>query len=202
MEEERPISLFDDLDSTAEQVVATTAGTLRIPKSFLKTEQDWLAQRDKMASKSLLLGSMGKSISNLNLNTQKGLSFPHKAGPDWLARRGETTLESPPSSPKTRVLDANPAHTGLRIVPSPSVMIAELEGSSVIVPNPNKAPDVSLQSSECSAPQRNEIEEIDEDDQALARAIQESLKNGNRYTMMGTDLADLQQALIKSQWDK
>ena len=89
--------------------------------------------------------------------------------------------------------------SGLRIFAAPPTI--ELEGS----PIPNEAQgdgdETQYGADENQDPQPSGSMDTDEDESALSAAIALSLRTQNRYTPMGTNLEELQQALKNSVLD-
>jgi hypothetical protein len=85
---------------------------------------------------------------------------------------------------------------GLRIFPTPPAI--ELEGSPI--PNEARGDGYETQhdADENRGPQLGGSMDMDEDESSLSAAIALSLRIQNRYTPMGTNLEELQQALQNS----
>jgi hypothetical protein len=139
---------------------------------------------------------------------------------DWLERRADLPRASPAQSPSKLwplltprnplqslrrlhrapcVADLTTPENGLRIFPTPPAI--ELEGS----PIPNEAQgdgyETQHDADENRDPQPGGSMEMDEDESSLSAAIALSLRIQNRYTPMGTNLEELQQALQNSLLD-
>ena len=147
------------------------------------------------------------------------VDFRTDAG-DWLERRADLPRASPAQSPSRLwplltprnplqslrrlhrvpgVADLTTPESGLRIFPElPAI---ELEGS----PIPNEAQgdgdETQYDTDENQDPQPSGSIDMDEDESALSAAIALSLRTQNRYTPMGTNLEELQQALKNSVLD-
>jgi len=136
---------------------------------------------------------------------------------DWLERRDD--LPQVPSSPSSSRLwlPRNPIQTLRRLhrvqgvpdltstdrdlvtVPALQPLPAiELDGLQISIEAPGDARHTQEGTSESQdlPPSRNV--DLDEDETALAAAIQLSLRSQNRYTPMGTDLEELRQAFANS----
>lgn len=139
---------------------------------------------------------------------------------DWLERRADLPRGSPaqsssklwplltPRNPLQSlrklhrvpgVADLTTPESGLRIFAAPPTI--ELEGS----PIPNEAQgdgdETQYGADENQDPQPSGSMDTDEDESALSAAIALSLRTQNRYTPMGTNLEELQQALKNSVLD-
>jgi hypothetical protein len=86
---------------------------------------------------------------------------------------------------------------GLGISP-PLPDIAELPGSSVASTSNSRLPVLTIHAHDNQPQDHTPGAEMDEDERALAEAIERSLRNQNRYTRGGTDLEELQEAIVTS----
>jgi hypothetical protein len=139
---------------------------------------------------------------------------------DWLERRAELPGGSPaqsssrlwplltPRNPLQSirrlhrvpgVADLTTPGSGLRIVPAPPAI--ELEGSPIQIQAQGDGDETQYSADEIQDAQPSGSMDMDEDESALSAAIELSLRTQNRYTPMGTNLEELQQAIANSVLD-
>lgn len=173
-DEERPISLFDVSPGDEQSTDASSA--TRSSEDLRSDAGDWLERRADIPRV-----VPGKSLSGL-----------------WPPPKHRQPLQSPKKAPLVSdVSDPGSAESGLRIFATRRP-VAELEGSSIPAAASENENDTQEPFNENWDPQRNISTEIDEDERALAEAIELSLRTQNRYTANGTNLEELQQALANS----
>lgn len=168
---------------------------------------------------SLFDSSSGDEEStDVSLEMRTSVDLSNDAG-DWLERRADIPRVTPdqPSSSRWPLLtprnplqsrprrlprvsgisDLTPTERGLRIFSVPLPLI-ELEGSPIPTEALEDETDTQESTDENRDPQPDGSAEIDEDESALAMAIELSLRTQNRYTVNGTNLEELRQAIANS----
>jgi hypothetical protein len=99
-----------------------------------------------------------------------------------------------------RPLNPENRNNNLKIA-APAIEIAELEGSPISPATPGPSPRSNFHTIENQLNNPDYSGEIDEDERELAQAIEISLRTPNRYTVGGTNIEELQQALINSRFE-
>jgi hypothetical protein len=219
VEEERPLSLYREDDPTNPSA-STPPASVELPGQ----DRDWLTRRGDLP-----LGSETSQAHTtpLQLNQPFPTSFAapvptvtlqEPASPFQAAEAQQTYVNdrtylaplpdlpatgpiqsSSSAAPSTRIQRLNP---GIGILSSRDPPIDELPGSSglpIVIahrPAPTTAPE--------NNPPQNQASnvEMDEDERALAQAIERSLRQQNRYTVGGTNLEELQTALVTSLYEQ
>jgi hypothetical protein len=178
-DEERPLSLFDDI--LGDEKPSEASSVTESPDDFRSDTGDWLERRADIPR------TQASQSSGPNL--QPPPTYKHR-------------LQSPKRIPLVSSLsNLESTESGLHIIPVRWPLL-ELEGSPV----PIRASDNEIATEHLNTENRDFNSkfsaEIDDDERALSEAIERSLKTNNRYTANGTNLEELRQALANSEIDK
>jgi hypothetical protein len=212
-EEDRPLSIFDIVPDQDEPVVQTSRGP-PIPKLFKPKSwktNDWIHRRAG-------LGIDHSQVQHLSVPSSSSGTSRALAGPSNTSLESSTT---PPSSSTTLTAPSPTFASPPRRVPGPSYLTPHPPrtqlpylsfGPAIQLTAPAEVPhSTAQQTSELLAaqhlpvhsvaPQPSELpteseNDLDEDENALSRAIAESLRiNQNRWTAHGTNLEELRKVI-------
>jgi hypothetical protein len=196
-DEERPCSLYRDEDETTPTSVRPAASG-----DFLRPERDWLTRRGDLPSTPTY--SQGLR-SQERLNPALATIRQPSSSRERTRLAPETywpSLEQTNQNHDNHITPDSTSRNNSLGIAALAIEIAELEGSPVSVARPRHFPRSNLHTIENQSNNPNYSNEIDEDEQSLAQAIEISLRTPNRYTVGGTNLEELQQALIHSQFEQ